>query len=347
MNLKESILSLSRLFSVSGHETVSNAELEALTEGLFDQHTSDPMGNHLFVKKCHRENAPKILLDVHFDEIGMMVTQVKEGGFLTVTPIGGVDPRILQAGEVLIYGKETLFGVITATPPHFRQAGDSQKLQPMDALYVDTGYDKETLEELCPVGTPVGFKPVYGELLNDRLFGKAFDDKACGACVLCGLAAVPAHELVGDVYFLFSAQEELGTRGAALAAFDVRPDYCLVIDVTHAAVPEVTERVLSPMESGVVIDLAPITDRKLTHMIRELCDQKGIPYALQACVGSTGTNANVLGICADGIPTALCSLPIKNMHSPSEVLSLKDAQAVADLVTAFVSAKNIGEVYAQ
>ena len=77
MNLKESILSLSRLFSVSGHETVSNAELEALTEGLFDQHTSDPMGNHLFVKKCHRENAPKILLDVHFDEIGMMVTQVK------------------------------------------------------------------------------------------------------------------------------------------------------------------------------------------------------------------------------------------------------------------------------
>ena len=346
MNLRETILSLCELFSVSGNEKASNAELERLVEGMFDQHTVDPMGNHLFVKKCGRDNAPKILIDTHFDEIGMMVTGIKEGGFLTVTNIGGVDPRILQAGEVIIYGKETLYGVITATPPHFRRGGEGNTLQPMDALYVDTGYTKEALEEIVPLGTPVGFKPIYGELLNGRLFGKAFDDKACGACALCGIAAVPAHELAGDVYFLFSAQEELGTRGAATAAFGLDPDYCLVIDVTHASVPEVTERALSPMDSGVIIDLAAITDRKLTRMVMELCDGKGIPYAVQACTGSTGTNANVLGICAEGIPTVLVSLPIKNMHSPMEVLSLTDAEALTAVIRAFVTSDEIKEVFA-
>ena len=132
-----------------------------------------------------------------------------------------------------------------------------------------------------------------------------------------------------------------------MAAFGLSPDYCLVMDVTHATVPEVTERTLSPMDSGVCIDLAVITDRKLTRMMVDLCKEKEIPYTVQACAGSTGTNANVLGICAEGIPTVLCSLPIKSMHSAAEVLSLKDAQAVADAVTAFVTSKTIGEVYAQ
>jgi endoglucanase len=139
----------------------------------------------------------------------------------------------------------------------------------------------------------------------------------------------------------------MGTRGAGLAAFGLDPDYCMVVDVTHAAVPEVTERVLSPMDSGVVIDVAAITDRKLTMMVKDLCEAEKIPYTLRACPGSTGTNANVMGICADGIPTVLCSLPIKNMHSPAEVLSLSDAQAVADMVAAFISSAEIGEVYAR
>ncbi len=347
MELKERILSLCRLFSVSGNEKAGFAAIEEQTKGLFDGHTVDAVGNHLLVRKCGRENAPKILVDTHFDEIGMMVTDIKEGGFLTVTNIGGVDPRILQAGEVIIYGKEIIYGVITATPPHFRRAGEGNTLQPMESLFIDTGYTKEALEEIVPLGTPVGFKPVYGEMLNGRIFGKAFDDKACGACALEGITSVAREDLAGDVYFLFSAQEELGTRGAGLAAFGLDPDYCMVLDVTHAAVPEVTERVLSPMDSGVVIDIAAITDRRLTLMVKDLCEEKHISHTERACTGSTGTNANVMGICADGIPTVLCSLPIKNMHSPAEVLSLSDAQAVADTVAAFISSQAIREVYAR
>lgn len=347
MNLKETILSLCGLMSVSGNEKTATKALEAIVGSVFDEHKVDPMGNHLFVKKCGRENAPKILIDTHFDEIGMMVTGIKAGGFVTVTNVGGVDTRILQAGEVVIYGKEPVYGVFTSTPPHFRKPGDSDKLSTMDQLCIDTGYTKEALEELVPLGTPVGFKPVYGELMNGRIYGKAFDDKACGACVVWALSDIPADELAGDVYFLFSAEEEVGCRGAATAAFGVKPDYALIMDVTHAAVPEVKERNLSPFDSGVVVEIAAATDRELTFMVKALCDKGEIPYTVQACPGSTGTNANVLGLVADGIPSVLCSLPLKSMHSAAEVISLKDAEALGNLTKAFVTSNEIAEVYAR
>ncbi len=347
MNLKQTILSLCGLMSVSGNEKIASVELENIVGSVFDEHKVDSMGNHLFIKKSGRENAPKILIDTHFDEIGMMVTGIKEGGFVTVTNVGGVDTRILQAGEVVIYGKEPVYGVFTSTPPHFRKPGESDKLSTMDQLYIDTGYTKEALEELVSLGTPVGFKPVYGELMNGRIYGKAFDDKACGACVVWALSDIPASELAGDVYFLFSAEEEVGCRGAATAAFGVSPDYALIMDVTHAAVPEVKERNLSPFDSGVVVEVAAATDRGLTFMVKDLCDKEEIPYTIQACPGSTGTNANVLGMSIDGIPSVLCSLPLKSMHSAAEVISLKDAEALGNLTKAFVTSNEIAEVYAR
>ncbi len=347
MNLKETILSLCGLMSISGNEKVASPALERILGPVFDEHKIDPMGNHWFVKKCGRENAPKILIDTHLDEIGMMVTDIKEGGFVTVTAVGGVDTRILQSGEVVIYGIEPVYGVVSSTAPHFRKPGESDKLATMEELYVDTGYTKEVLETLVSPGAPVGFKPVYGELLNARIFGKAFDAKACGGCVVTGLSELSSDELAGDIYFLFSAEEEMGCRGAAAAAFGIVPDYALILDVTHAAVPEVKNRNLSPMDSGVVVEITAPTDRGMTLMVKDLCEAKEIPYTVQACPGSTGTNANVIGMSIDGIPSVLCSLPLKSMHSSAEVISLKDAEALKELVKAFATSKEIAEVYAR
>ena len=347
MNLKQTIMSLCSLMSISGNEKVASKELEHIVGSAFDEHKIDPMGNHWFVKKCGRENAPKILIDTHFDEIGMMVTDIKDGGFVTMTAVGGVDTRILQSGEVVIYGKEPVYGVVSSTAPHFRKPGESDKLAAMEELYVDTGYTKETLETLVSLGDPVGFKPIYGELLNERIFGKAFDAKACGACVAVAVSELSADELAGDVYFLLSAEEEMGCRGAAVAAFGIAPDYALILDVTHAAVPEAKNRSLSPMDSGVVVEIATPTDRGLTLAVKELCETKEIPYTVQASPGNTGTNANVLGMCLDGIPSVLCSLPLKSMHSSAEVISLKDAEAIKELVKAFATSEKIAEVYAR
>lgn len=346
MDLKERILSLCAVMSVSGTETGATDALDALVGHICDEHRVDALGNHLFIKRCGRPDAPKILVDTHVDEVGMMVTGICKGGFLRVTPIGGVDTRVLQSGEVMVYGKETLYGVIGSTPPHVQKPGDADKLKPMEEMFVDVGYPEDDVKELVPLGTPVGFKPVYTELLNRRLCGKAFDDKACGACALEALAFVPAHELAGDVYLLFAASEELGGRGATVAGFAIRPDYALVMDVTHAAVPEAKDAYLSEMDSGVVITHSAVTNRRLTRMTVELCKAQGIPYTVDAAPGNTGTDANVLGICAEGIPAVLASLPIKNMHSPTEVLSLEDAEALTALTRAFVTSGEIKEVFA-
>ena len=345
MTLKELIISLCGIMSVSGHERRGSEALTGLVGDVFDEHRTDALGNHLFIKKCGRPNAPKILVDTHFDEIGMMVTDIKEGGFVTVTNIGGVDTRILPASEVILYGKEPVYGVFAAKAPHLSTAADMEKLTPLPEMLIDTGYTKEALEQLCPIGTPVGFKPIYRELLNDCLAGKAFDDKACGACAIFGIDAVQKRDLAGDVYFLFSAFEETGMTGARVAGFGIRPDYALVLDVTHASVPEAKDRFLPEFGSGVAIAASPVTNRRLTRMVTELCRTGNIPYTMDACPGSTGTNANVLGISADGIPTALCSLPLKSMHTSAEVLCMEDANALKKVVSAFIKSKEIAEVF--
>ena len=345
MTLKELIISLSGVMSVSGNERRGGEELKKLIGGVFDDYKTDALGNHLFIKKCGRPNAPRILVDTHFDEIGMMVTGIKEGGFVSVTNIGGVDTRILPASEVIIYGKEPVYGVFAAKAPHLSSPADREKLTPLSEMLIDTGYTKEELEELCPLGTPVGFKPIYADLLNDRLAGKAFDDKACGACAIFGIDAVQRRDLAGDVYFLFSAFEETGMTGARVAGFGLRPDYALVLDVTHASVPEAKDRYLPEFGSGVAIAASPITNRRLTRMVTDLCKNGNIPFTVDACPGSTGTNANVLGISAEGIPTALCSLPLKSMHTSAEVLSLDDARALSRVVSAFIKSKEISEVF--
>ena len=345
MTLKELITSLAGVMSVSGNERRGREELKQLIGGVFDDYRTDALGNHLFIKKCGRPNAPRILVDTHFDEIGMMVTGIKEGGFLSVINIGGVDTRILPASEVVIYGKEPVYGVFAAKAPHLSSPADREKLTPLSDMLIDTGYTKEELEELCPIGTPVGFKPIYAELLNDRLAGKAFDDKACGACAVFGIDAVQRRDLAGDVYFLFSAYEETGMTGARVAGFGIRPDYALVLDVTHASVPEAKDRYLPEFGSGVAIAASPVTNRRLTRMVTELCKSANVPYTVDACPGGTGTNANVLGISAEGIPTALCSLPLKSMHTSAEVLSMDDARALSRVVSLFIKSKEISEVF--
>ena len=146
MELKELIISLCSTMSISGHESQSHENVKALVGKYFDEIRTDNVGNILLVRRCGKENAARVLIDTHFDEIGMLVTGIKKGGFLSVTSVGGVDPAILQATDVVIYGKETLRGIIASTPPHLRK-GDGKKLSEISELLIDTGYSEEEIRE--------------------------------------------------------------------------------------------------------------------------------------------------------------------------------------------------------
>ena len=346
MELKELIISLSSLMSVSGSEYRAKDRLCELIGEHFDEISTDRVGNIRLIKRCLKNNPSLVMVDTHFDEIGMVVTKIHEGGFLSVTSIGGLDLAVLQASDVIIYGKKTIRGVISSTPPHLRKKSDSDKLTELHDILIDTGYEKEALEELVDIGTPVGFAPIYSELLGNTLVGKSFDNKACAACTIYGVANTPREALAADVCVLLSVHEEtVNIGGVAVGGFELEPDYAMVIDVNLAKVPDAPRRESVDFGGGVSISISPITDRKLTKMTEELCRSNDIKFTRVAAPSSTGTNTPALNLVGRGIPTADIGLPLKSMHTPSEVISLDDAAELAKLVSAFISSSEIKEAF--
>ncbi len=350
MELKDLIIKLSSIMTISGYESQSSGEVEALVSEYFDETLRDRVGNVCFVKRSKKplaegERRARIMLDAHFDEIGMIVTDIKEGGYLTVTNIGGIDAGLLQASDVTIYGKEKLFGVISSTPPHLSSPEDRNKLKPIGELLVDTGYSKEALEKLVRLGTPVGFAPVYTELKNGKLCGKAFDDKACAACALYAVINTPAEELYGDVYVVLSIFEETGAGGASNAAFGIKPDYAMVIDVNLGQVPETKKSETVEMDKGPSITYSTATDIRLSKMLYSAAKNAEIPVQISVSPSHTGTNAVSVELTGDGVPTVDVGLPLAFMHSPTELITVGDCENLAKLCELFVKDESIGREY--
>ena len=348
MELKDLIISLSSLMSVTGYESHDSDRLESLIGEYFDENHTDKLGNRIFVKKCGKEGAPRILVDTHMDEIGMFVTEIKDGGFLTVTNVGGVDTGILQASDVVIYGEKPIFGVVGSTPPHLQKPDDAGKLREIGELLIDTGYKKEELEKLVRVGTPVGFAPKYSTLAGGQIAGKGFDNKSCVACVVEGIKRA-GNRLAGDVYLMLSSREETGRAGggALTGAYNIDPDYALVADVNLGRTPDTKKNETVEVGGGVSLTLCPVTDKKLTNMTVELVKSKGIKYQLDVTGGGTATNTPDINLTRAGIPCVDVGLPLKCMHTCAEVIDLADSDALASLVCEFVCSEEIAEVFAR
>ncbi len=347
MQINELIPAMSALMTVSGYEEKSHGALMTLLDGVFDEITPDALGSLVCVRRCGRADAPRILIDAHIDEIGMMVTEILDGGFLRVTNLGGIDTRILPAAEVRIYGKETIEGVISAPPTYLLPKDKEKSLKPIGELFVDTGYEKRELEALVRLGTPVGFAPRYTELMGRRIAGKGFDDKSCAAAAVAALAGIDRAKQAGDVYLLLAVEEEVTMLGGKTGAAAVDPDYAMVVDVTFGEAPDTKKGEAFPLGGGCVISLSAATDRRLTNRVVGMAEKAGIPYHRSVEPGSTGTDANATQYALCGIPTVVASLPIRSMHTYHEMLDFADARSLADLIAAFVCDGGIAEEFAR
>lgn len=348
MERKEWIRRLSACMSVTGFEDHHADRLREMTDGLFDEYRIDALKNQMLIKRCGRENAPTILVDAHFDEIGMYVSDIKAGGFLSVANVGGLDTRILEGAPVMIYGKETFIGVIAATPSHLISEKEKDKLKKIDQLLIDTGYTEEALRKLVRVGTPVGYYGFYSDLGEHQMAGKGFDDKACAACAIEALSTLRPEELAGDVCLMLSAHEETDRLGGIFSgAYAVDPDYAMVIDVNLGKTPDTKSRETVKMGGGASITLSAVTDRQLTRMTCELADQNKINYQKCVAADSTGTNAMSLVLVREGVPTVDVGLPLKSMHTYNEVLDLRDAESLSALIRAFVTNREIAEAFSR
>ena len=339
----EMIRSLVSIMSVSGHEERGRDALCALADPYFDAYIPDPSGTHVFLKRCGKENAKKLMLDAHFDEIGFVVREILDGGFVRIAAVGGPDERILPTAEVNLYGKQTLYGVIAATPPHLQKPGDHKKVQKVSDLLVDTGYDKEALEKIVSIGTPVGFCNGTARLLGDRIVSRSLDDKACCTAAILAAAMVEPAQMECDLYVTLSAKEEAGMASpCSAAAYRIQPDAAIVTDVGFASAPGVRDDVSGKMGGGPVISLSAVTDRKLTRRLIDLCGENDIP--VQTCIdgANTGTNATLLSLTGAGIPTAVVSVPLTSMHTYSETVDAGDIESAAAL---FAAAIRDGGIY--
>lgn len=301
---------------------------------------TDVMGNLIAIHRCGKPGAKTVLMDAHMDEIGFIVTSV-ENGFLRFASIGGVDPRMLPAREVRVLSDPPLFGVIDTMPPHVLSDEDMSKSIDADKLCIDIGMTQENAMKAAPPGTPVVYASGCEELGSDQLCGKAMDDRSCAAIILKAFEDLSSRALNVDLVCMVSTQEEVGLRGAAVGAWNMAPDYAIVVDVTHAKTPDAKE-VLIEAGKGAAIGIGPNMNGAMTRALFALAEEREIPHQTEVCPGGhSGTNAAAIQVSRQGVATVLLSLPLKYMHTPLETARQEDLESIRRLIVAYVASMEV------
>lgn len=335
INLKELIFKLSEADGMGG---IKDA-LRVAEQYLSQYATVEYMGEGTLIGFIKGNSNHTIMLDAHIDEIGMMVTAVDEKGFLKVSGAGGIDARILAAMPVRIHAKEPVVGVFCSTPPHLRK--DDEEICKITEMYIDTGLGEKG-REVVSVGDRVTFLQAPKELTGGRITGKSFDDRA-GVAALIEVAHKISDQGVPlcNVAILLSDQEELGCRGAKVSAFAVDPDEAIAVDVSFGDTPDIPSHKTGKLDCGAMLGVSPVLSQKITDKLAKLATENKIPFQYEVMGGHTSTNADVIAVTRSGIPCGLLSIPLRNMHTPVEVISIADVQSVADMITAYIMAYDL------
>lgn len=340
MNYEQILTRLCTLSGPSGFEREVTGAAAELLRPLTDQVYTTRLGSVVGVRRCGRENAPKLLLDAHLDEIGLIVTGHEEG-FLRFSSLGGVDPRMLPDREVVLLTDPPICGVVACLPPHVQTAEDMDKALPIKDLCIDVGLSREEAERRIPIGTPATYRGGCMSLGEELLCGKALDDRAGFAVLLDVLEQLRGKELNVDLYVLGSTQEETHSTGAVTAAYEIAPDRCVAVDVTHGDSPDASKNETFPLGKGPVIGVGPNCAVSMSGYLKALAKQAEIPFQIEVMSGSSGTNAWPIQISREGVATAVVSIPERYMHTPVEVVSKRDLEDAAKLLAAFV--ERLGE----
>ncbi len=335
MTTKELCFLLAGVDGTSGDESAAAETVQKLLSP-YMQTVIDPLGN---VRGQCGSGDLRILLDAHIDRIGLVVRSIDDKGFLHVEAVGGVDPRVLVGAEVTVMGKTALPGVICSTPPHLLTKEQKEAGVEIKHLAVDLGLNEEEAKASVAVGDRILFAKNQHELLGTRIAGSGFDDR-------CGIAALiktvqAVHDKLNRCTLIVqcSVQEEVGGSGARTGAFRSDADLAVAVDVGFGSDPYCEKTETIDLGKGPSIGIAPVLDRGLTQALIAVAQESKIPYQHDVMSARTGTNADLIQISRGGVKTALLSIPLRSMHTPVEVIDTKDVDLTAELLTAFILAK--------
>lgn len=283
---------------------------------------------------------PTLMLAAHMDEIGLMVTYVSDDGYLSVSAVGGVDAAILPGMRVDVHTQEgPVRGVVGRKPIHLIEPDERKSVTSIDKLVIDLGMPAERVKKLVRVGDVITFGVGFERFGDNMAVSRAFDDKAgvwVAVRVLEKLAE--AGRAPGDFVAAATVQEEIGVRGGETSAYGVHPDVGLAFDVTHATdYPGIDKAKYGNIVCGAgpVIARGPNINPEVFDRLVAAAEAEGIAYQIEAEPGVTGTDARAIQMARGGIPCGLISIPLRYMHTPTEVISLSDLEDAVKLIVRF------------
>ena len=327
---------MSNAHGISGHENDVRAIVQTELESYVDEIKIDSLGNLIATKNGKK---PSVMLAAHMDEIGLMTKYVDDDGFIRFVKVGGwFDQTLLNQRVILRTEKGNLTGVIGSKPPHRMKDKDKDKVVKADDMFIDIGAtSRKNAEKLgVTAGTPITIDREFRTLANGMVTGKAFDDRVGLAVMLDALKRTKSN---ATIYAVGTVQEEVGLKGARTSAFGLNPDVALATEVTITGDHPNIKKSESAIEMGkgpsiTVMDAAGkgiITPNTVLKWLKETAERNKIQYQLDVSDGGT-SDATAIQLTRTGIPTGTVSVPARYIHSPVEVVSLKDIDLCTELV---------------
>jgi putative aminopeptidase FrvX len=336
--------------SPTGHEARGQRVWLDYAKRFADTTFSDAYGNCVAV--LNKGGSPRLMLAAHADEIALVVNYIDSDGFLYVRRMGGVDAAITKAQRVTIHARKgPVKGVVGNVAPHLTKSDKDRRVPEIPDLFIDIGAGSASeAEKLVQVGDPITLSAEFDVLRGDLVVARAFDNRIGTFAVAEALRLLKSSrgKLEAEVCAVSNIQEEVGLLGARQIAYSLKPDVALVVDVTHATdYPTVNKAAHGNVKvgRGPTVTHGGCNHPGVVARIEATARAKKIPLQHEAMSASSGTDTDVIFWTRGGIASGLISLPNRYMHSPVEVVSLKDLEKIPELMASFAQSLKRGEEF--
>jgi endoglucanase len=322
---------------ISGYESGVRPLIENAWAPYTDQLSVSRLGSlHGLQRGTGAQPRPSILVATHMDAIGLMVNAIVDG-FLRVVAIGGIDVRLLPGQMVTVHGRRDLPGVIMATPARLLPASVKPGAVPLEYLIIDVGLLPDEVSSLVRVGDPVSFAQPPLITNGNTVVGHTLDNRASVAALTYCLELLHGKPHAWDVWAVATVQEEVTYGGAFTSAFALHPSICLTIDVTFGSEPGSPSHLTFPLGKGPTLGWGPVVHPYLHKTIKELAEHLEIPVTKEPTSRYSGTDSDAMVMVTEGIPNMIIGIPLRYMHTPVEMISLKDINRAGRLAAEFIA----------
>ena len=332
--------------SPTGAEYEAQEVVDRHIEAEVDEYRRDTMGNRFAT--VNPSGDPKLLLAGHIDELGLIITYINDKGFVYFDTLGGHDKSMISGRRVSILTKGGVVkGVTGKRAIHLMSAADRKKVPETHEIWIDLGVkSREEAENLVRIGDPAVYDQSFELIRGTVGVARAFDDKAGAYAVLEAVRRLAKGKLAARVTAAATTQEEIGTRGAMTAANSENPDFAIAVDVGHATdSPDCDPRKYGSFQQGAgpIVCRGPNINPLVFERIIDCAEKAKIPYQIEADPRPTGTDARAIQVAQAGIATGLLSIPLRYMHTPSEMVDLEDIEHTVQLLVAVARSLKKGD----